>query len=110
MNTAYMLMDLGHSVREAHSARHALDLLQSDGGFDAVITDYAMPIMNGLELAKKIKANIPTLPVVLATGYAELPTDLALDLPRLNKPYMQEQLAAVLASIPRSRSKGDRSR
>ncbi len=98
MNTAYMLMDLGHSVLEAHSAGHALELLESDPRFDAVITDYAMPNMNGLELAALIKANFPKLPVVLATGYAELPANTTIDIPRLNKPYTQEQMASVLSA------------
>jgi PAS domain S-box-containing protein len=110
MNTAYMLMDLGHSVLEAHSAGHALELLESDRHFDAVITDYAMPNMNGLELAAAIKASLPTLPVILATGYAELPANTTLDIPRLNKPYTQEQMASVLAATVRPSRRSKRGR
>jgi CheY-like chemotaxis protein len=76
MNTAYMLMDLGHSVLEAPSAAHALQLLETDAQFDIVVTDFAMPGMNGLDLATKIRGIKPKLPVVLATGYAELPPTL----------------------------------
>jgi PAS domain S-box-containing protein len=96
MNTASMLMDLGHSVLEAHSAAHALQLLGSDTRFDAVITDYAMPGMHGLDLATRINESAPSLPVILASGYAELPTDAAVGLLRLGKPYTQEELAEVL--------------
>ena len=39
--------------------------------FDAVLTDYTMPGMTGLELAGKLLAVRPDLPVVLGTGYAE---------------------------------------
>ena len=60
--------------------------------FDAVITDYAMPGMNGLELAHKVHARNPELRVILATGYAELPTNAPVDFPRLSKPYTQEEL------------------
>ena len=73
MNTAYMLMDLGHSVLEAPSGARALHLLESDAQFDVVITDYAMPAMTGLDLATKIKQIQPKMPVIIATGYAELP-------------------------------------
>ncbi len=99
MNSAYMLMDLGHSVLEAHSAAHALQLLESDSAFDVVITDYAMPGMNGLDLATKIREFRPHMPVILATGYAELPNSAPIEFPRLGKPYSQEQLAQTLESV-----------
>jgi CheY-like chemotaxis protein len=67
-----MLSDLGHMVVEAPSARAALDMLQADRDLDLVVTDYLMPGMNGLDLAKEIRKNIPDLPIVLATGYAEV--------------------------------------
>ena len=56
MGAADMLLDLGHTVTEAQSGAHALKLLESDSPFDIVVTDYAMPGMNGFELAQRIKA------------------------------------------------------
>ena len=73
MNTAYMLMDLGHSVLEAPSGPNALRVLETDAQFDVIITDYAMPGMTGLDLAEKIKQLRPKIPIIIATGYAELP-------------------------------------
>jgi CheY-like chemotaxis protein len=96
MNTAYLLMDLGHSVLEAPSAAHALELLESNAKFDVVITDYAMPGMNGLDLATRIQRLKPTLPIILATGYAELPPRAAIGFRRLGKPFTQEALAEAL--------------
>jgi len=96
MNTANMLIDLGHDVLEAHSGVHALRMLESEGTFDAVITDYAMPGMNGLELATRITTERPQMFVILATGYAELPTESSIAFPRLSKPYTQGQLAEAL--------------
>jgi PAS domain S-box-containing protein len=96
MNTADMLTDLGHGVVEAESPAHALQLLETDDRFDAVVTDYAMPTMNGLELAARIRQRTPGLPIILATGYAELPSNTTTGFPRLAKPYTQEQLAEVL--------------
>jgi PAS domain S-box-containing protein len=96
MGAADMLLDLGHSVTEAQSGAHALKLLESDVRFDVVVTDYAMPGMNGFELAQRIKASHPRLPIVLATGYAELPADRSIEFGHLSKPYTAKDLAAAL--------------
>jgi len=96
MGAADMLLDLGHSVTEAPSGPHALKLLETDGPFDVVVTDYAMPGMNGFELAQRIKAGRPRLPIVLATGYAELPADRSIEFGHLSKPYTAKDLAAAL--------------
>ena len=101
MNTAYMLMDLGHSVLEATSGAQALRVLEGDSQFDLVITDYAMPGMSGLDLAKKIKQLRPKIPIIIATGYAELPPDASFGFLRLNKPYTQQQLSYVLDVVSR---------
>src|SRR5687767_5055420 len=42
-----------------------------DGGFDLLITDYALPGMNGLELARKLHAYRPSTPCILVTGNVE---------------------------------------
>ena len=96
MNTANMLIDLGHTALEALSAAEALELLECGEKFDVVLTDYAMPDMNGLDLAKRIRQIMPTLPIVLATGYADLPLHYAPGFLRLAKPYAQDELADVL--------------
>ena len=96
MGAADMLLDLGHSVTEAQSGAYALKLLESDGKFDVVVTDYAMPGMNGFELAQRIKSDHPRLPIVLATGYAELPADRSIEFGHLSKPYTLRDLAAAL--------------
>ncbi len=96
MNSAYMLMDLGHSVLEASSAARALELMESDAQFDVMVTDYAMPTMNGLDLATRIRRIKPKLPIVLATGYAELPPSAVFNFQRLAKPFTQKQLAETL--------------
>jgi PAS domain S-box-containing protein len=95
MNTAAMLEDLGHTVLEASSAREALELLRSTR-IDLVITDHAMPGTTGLQLAKTIRADQPELPILLATGYAELDPDAGIQLPRLGKPFLQNDLKAAI--------------
>jgi signal transduction histidine kinase len=96
--TAAMLEDLGHRTIEVGSAEIALQVLSSESDIDFVITDHAMPGMTGSELATRIRRDWPSVPVVLASGYTELPGD-GLGLPRLSKPYRQEELARLMASL-----------
>jgi PAS domain S-box-containing protein len=98
MNTTAMLEDLGHEAVEVHSARQALETLESNG-FDLVITDQAMPHMTGSQLVSEARAKWPDLPIILATGYAELPEDADRTLARLNKPFMQTDLERVLKQV-----------
>jgi CheY-like chemotaxis protein len=59
------------------------------------LTDQAMPRMTGLELAEKIRARWPSLPVVIATGYTELPAN-SFALPKLGKPFDQGDLQRAI--------------
>ena len=92
MSTTEMLEDLGHHVIGVSSGLHALKIIGSEQPIDLMMTDHVMPGMTGIELAKASRELRPTLPILLATGYAELPEGAQLDLPRLAKPYHQDQL------------------
>lgn len=93
MSTVEMVEDLGHTVIEAYSGSAALEIIKGDVEIDLMITDFAMPKMSGAELIMAAKSIRPDLPVILASGYAELPGDVKLDVARLGKPYEQRQLA-----------------
>jgi len=97
-STAAIIEDLGHSAIGASSAADALDLLRSAREIDLVITDYAMPGVTGTNLATNIALVRPGLPVVIATGYAGTPLD-APALPRLDKPFRREELAALIERL-----------
>ncbi|HYZ34033.1 MAG TPA: PAS domain-containing protein [Crenalkalicoccus sp.] len=97
--TADMLEDLGHAVMVAPSGMRALEMLRSGCAVDIVVTDYAMPGMTGLDLARQIEAEWPNLPVVLATGYADLTDAELAGRNRLSKPYRQEDLALQLGEL-----------
>jgi PAS domain S-box-containing protein len=99
MSSADMLADLGHEVVEAYSGKEALALMDGGATFDLLITDYSMPGMTGAELATAARERAPELPILLASGYADLPSGLEIDVARLAKPYSQQQLASVLGSI-----------
>ncbi len=103
-NMAAMIEDLGHRVFEASSGRQALATLRREPTIDLVITDHAMPQMTGLELIAAIKAEWPNLPVILATGYAELPPETDPLLPRLAKPFIQYGLMQAVDEAMTERS------
>lgn len=98
-STAALLEDLGHVALEAESGEHALHLLREGAHIDLLITDYLMPGMTGMELARAARELLPELPVLLATGYAELPADTEPDLRKLRKPYQQSQIAAEISRL-----------
>src|SRR4029077_20523113 len=59
----------GYEVLVASSGCQALKLFHSNQDIDAVISDYEMPGMNGVELAAKLKLCNPTIPVIMISGY-----------------------------------------
>ncbi len=98
-STQALLEDLGHHVIEAHSGREALELFESGLNPDLVITDHAMPGMTGTDLALVLRERDPALPILLATGYAELKGVQPLELPRLCKPYNQASLSLEISRL-----------
>jgi PAS domain S-box-containing protein len=107
-NTLAMLDDLGHAGIAASSGKEALEILRQHGSVDLVITDYAMPHMTGLQLAEAIKREWPELPVVIATGFAEMESEAQSILPKLAKPFTEAELAEELERIVRRRRDGGR--
>lgn len=95
LNTATMTEDLGHQVLEATSGKEALAKLRSNP-IDLVITDYAMPQMNGGQLASAITAEWPDIKVIVATGYSEMPEELRGKFERLGKPFWSHDLKAAI--------------
>ena len=92
-----ILEDNGYSLREAATAHDALSLLDADG-IDAVLTDIEMPGgLNGLDLAKMIRAMWPSKALIVMSGRTlprarELPAHIAL----LTKPFSPERLVDVM--------------
>ena len=62
-----------------------------------MVTDHAMPNMTGLQLAQCVREKYPQMPIILATGYAELPADPAVfGIVKLSKPCSQDDIAAAI--------------
>jgi PAS domain S-box-containing protein len=95
-NTVAMLEELGHRPLAAMSAAEALAILRTAPHVDLVMTDQAMPGMTGVELASAIKAEWPAIPVVIATGFAELSGTAGIQFTKLAKPFKLDDLARVV--------------
>ena len=67
---AEVLADAGYEVLRARTGGEALRLLAA-GDVDALLTDVGLPVVDGLEVARAVKARAPALPVVVVTGWAE---------------------------------------
>jgi signal transduction histidine kinase len=98
-STAAMLEDVGHAVFQCTSGAEALRRLRSGLQVELIITDYAMPGMNGIELATQIGHERPDLPILLATAYAELGGSIAARFPRVAKPYDSAALTAKIDTL-----------
>jgi signal transduction histidine kinase/ActR/RegA family two-component response regulator len=102
--TAALVEDLGHSAIEVHSGAEALSALAAGTEVDVVMTDHAMPNMTGLQLAQILQERYPALPIILATGFAELPSDPAkLKIQKLGKPCTQHDIAVAIQTALDSR-------
>jgi len=98
--TAAMLEELGHdAVHVAASGEDALAVLRQDGAFDLLLTDHMMPGLSGMQLAARARALLPSLPILLASGFAELDGSSGAVWTRLRKPYGLSDLAAALAAL-----------
>jgi CheY-like chemotaxis protein len=73
-----LLESWGIEVKTSNCAPDALSVCTRDDAFDLVITDFKMPGMNGLQLARELRVKHPQLPVILYTGFNEglAPTDI----------------------------------
>jgi signal transduction histidine kinase len=109
--TATMLRTSGYVVLEVGSGGAALDLLNGETNIDLAIVDFAMPGMNGVEVARQIHFRSPNLPVLFITGYVDQSVLAQIDEARIvKKPFVGEELAtkvnaAILKASPRSGGK-----
>jgi CheY-like chemotaxis protein len=94
-----ILEDDGCAVKEAANVHDALDLLDA-GDIDAVLTDIEMPGgLNGLDLAKMIRAMWPNMPLIVVSGrMLPRPEELPPHTPVLTKPFSPERLLDLVHS------------
>jgi len=91
----------GFDVVPARSSRHGLDVLAAGERFDILVTDYAMPILNGVDLVERARQIQPGLGALIISGFAEptgtepLPAHTGL----LQKPFERHQLVDAVLQI-----------
>lgn len=99
--TRASLEEIGFHVTHAGDAQSALAVLRSGARIDLVFSDIVMPgALNGVDLARIIRREQPTLPVLLATGYsdvAQAATDDGFTI--LRKPYDLAELSACIDRV-----------
>jgi CheY-like chemotaxis protein len=86
-------------VQEARDGEEALRILDSGAEVDLLITDYAMPGLNGLETIRQARLRRPGLQSLLITGHAGPLAGDVTGIPILRKPFPSNELARRMTAI-----------
>ena len=96
---AEQLRELGFTVDEVADGRSAIDRLKGNGEYDVLLTDFAMPGMNGIDTIRTAVQQRPTIRALLMTGYADedAVADARSKVPIIRKPINLEELVREIA-------------
>lgn len=99
-STVAVLQDQGYTVVQTGDCTVALELIATNDDIDVLVADFAMPVMNGAELARRARILQPDLPVLFVTGYADqvLLADFSAD-QIIQKPFQPQDLAARISRL-----------
>jgi PAS domain S-box-containing protein len=96
--TAQMLTAMGFQVEVTDRARKAIERLDTDG-IDLLLTDVVMPDgLNGVDLAARIRARHPALPILLTSGYNDVAAPDGAAFPMLRKPVPYDDLYRAICA------------
>jgi CheY-like chemotaxis protein len=100
------LESFGYRAFDTSSPEQALELFRSQPmQFDLIFTDFSMPVLNGIDLARAVRAIRPDIPVVLVTGHLDVVAHEELEAAGIRwvarKPLSKLELAAVVSSALR---------
>ncbi len=99
-----VLARLGYAVTRCTSSKEALALFSRDpSGFDLVITDQTMPDMTGIQLAAKLLAIRPRMPIILSTGFSYTATQESAKAAGIKgfamKPLTKREIAKIVRKV-----------
>ncbi len=101
--TTTRLGEAGYAIREAGSGLAAIQALETDPCVDLAVLDFAMPGMNGAEVATVIRSRWPAIQILFVTGYADHTALARIDGGTedrvVQKPFRGEDLERKVASI-----------
>ena len=101
--TCEILETQGYRAVSAYNAHDALEKFKREK-FDILVTDFRMDGMNGVELARRIHASCPHVPVIMVTGYGYIDggKDVSACLPK------EDMFPALLDTIKTCLGEGER--
>jgi PAS domain S-box-containing protein len=103
--TSTLLTQLGYGVLHAANAAEALERIDGNA-IDMVFSDVVMPgTMNGLSLAREVRAKRPDVAVLLTSGYTDLSREAEAEFPILRKPFQAVALEKAVRSALRRRAR-----
>jgi two-component system, OmpR family, response regulator len=91
-----------HCVFQAYDGQAAYELALALRDIDLLITNTQMPGMNGPELIRRVRALLPTLPILYVKNQGQppaIPDGLPPDVPTLHEPFTAEQLLAAVKPL-----------
>jgi two-component system, cell cycle sensor histidine kinase and response regulator CckA len=95
-----VLARAGYRVLEAMNGEEALRLwYEQEGSVALVLTDLVMPLMNGFELARRLREASPRLPILFMSGYAEAVPAKEAGTDFIAKPFSPEELTNAVAAM-----------
>jgi DNA-binding NtrC family response regulator len=106
---ARLLQKWGYDVQAESDPKRAIDRLALEP-FDAVLTDYQMPVLTGIDVLRATRQHQPACPTILFTGYPDV--ERAVEAMRLGafnflaKPFENEKLRSVVDSAVRRQRSG----
>jgi CheY-like chemotaxis protein len=95
----------GYAVMTAANGREALAILDAGEEVDLIISDFSMPVMDGVALVGEVQRRRPKLPAILLTGFATNAAEIAVSgavsgtFSLLRKPITGTQLAERVAMM-----------
>jgi CheY-like chemotaxis protein len=101
-----LLEQLGHRIEEAEDGAVALEKLKA-GKFDLMITDVVMPTVDGVELVKKVREDMPDMRIIaISGGGSKLSADWSLRMTEmfganviLQKPFDNSDMRAAVEKL-----------